>query len=114
EQPTGVSSSRNARTVTPEKPADGIAGDVAGDARVLLQPAQRVRVPLAAERHVDTQLVPLRDELVAARRPHAQQHLELVFVAREAALGHEPPPLAEQPLVMRGDADVAPGSGQRL
>ena len=60
-----------------------VAGNIAGDLRVLLQPPQRVLVPLAAVRDVDAELVTLGDDAIAELRPHAKQHLELVRVRPE-------------------------------
>ena len=60
-----------------------VAGDVPGDLRVLLQPAERVLVPLAAEGHVDAKAVPLGHEPVAELRADSEQHLELVAARGE-------------------------------
>ena len=82
--------------------------------RVLLQPPQRVAVPLLAERDVDPQPVPLRDELVAPLLAHAEQHLQLVLERLEAAARDPRQRLPDQPLVVRRDPDVAPGVEQRV
>src|SRR3954454_22501799 len=103
------------RAVAPgQEPADRVAGDVAGDLRVLLQAAQRVLVPVPAKRDVDPQLVPLLHELVTELRPDAQEHLELVVVVAQTAPAHEPAALVDEPAVVRGDAHVAPGVEERL
>ena len=59
-------------------------GDHAGHPRVLLQPPQRVLVPLLPERDVDAQRMAGRDELARPALAHAQQHLELVGLGRAA------------------------------
>src|SRR5262245_36372238 len=69
---------------------------------------------MAPERDVDAQPVSLEHELLPTARPNAEQHLELVVVAPQAALRDEPAALPEQPLVVRRDADVAAGVQERL
>src|SRR6478609_357533 len=102
--PTGSCSRLTTTVAAGDEAADGVRGDVAGDLRVLLQAAQRVRVPVPAERCVDAEPVPAAHELVAERGPDAEQHLELVVLAAQPPGGHEPLSLLEEPLVMRRDA----------
>jgi len=59
------------------------------------------------ERRVDPEPVALAHQLVAEARPHAEQHLELVVVLTEGALGDQALPLLEKPFVVRRDPDVA-------
>src|SRR6185503_5470105 len=63
-------------------------------------------VPASAERHVDPKLVSLANELVTELGPHAKQHLELIRVPSQATPLDESERLADQPVVMGGDADV--------
>src|SRR6185503_2330266 len=79
---------------------------VARDLRVLLQPAERVLVPLQPVGHVDPQRVAGGDELATASRPDAEQHLQLVRALSESGDALESP--AEQPLVVRRYRDAAP------
>src|SRR5205085_3586847 len=83
-------------------------------ARVLLQAAQGVRVPLLAERDVDPEPVPLADEPGAEAFRDAEQHLELVFLRPEAAPPHDPASFVDEALVVRRDADVTAAVEERL
>ena len=69
-----------------EQPGDRVRGDVARDLRVLLEPAERVLVPVRPEGDVDAESMTGANEVVAARGTHAEQHLELVLGRAEAAL----------------------------
>src|SRR6266545_2599526 len=72
----------------------------------------RVLVPLHAVRHVHAQPMPGGDELTRTLLTHAEQHLELVVArghTRDAAQR-----LADQPLVVRRDADVGALLEQRV
>ena len=101
---------RVGRAVAADDAAERVGRDVAGDPRVLLEPAQRVLVPLAAERHVDPQALAALHELVAERLPHAEQHLELVVRSTR----REPLRLGDEELVVRRDADERRALEQRL
>ena len=71
------------RLALPNERTNEVAGDVAGDLGVLLQPPQRVLVPLPAVRDVDAEPVAVGDDAVAELGPHAEEHLELVRVRLE-------------------------------
>ncbi len=67
---------------------------------------------MLAEGDVDPQPVADADELVAAQRAHAEEHLELVLARPET--GDERLAPLEQPLIVRGDPDVAALDEQKL
>jgi hypothetical protein len=98
--------SPSARSSGRDDARERVGCDVAGDLRVLLEAAQRVRVPLAAERHVDAQPVAVGYEAPPEVLAHAEEHLELVLARLEAALRDHPSPLVDEPLVVRRDPDV--------
>src|SRR5256885_992495 len=82
--------------------------------RILLQPPQRVAVPVLAEGDVDAQPVSLRHQLVAPLLAHAEQHLELVLGRPETPARDPRERLADQPLVVRRHTDIALGVEQRV
>ena len=91
-----------------------IAGHVAGDLRVLLQPPEGVLVPLAAIGHVDPKPMAVGDDSIAQLGAHAQQHLELVAILLEAPFAQEAERLLDEPLVMCRDRGVAIAVQERL
>ncbi len=93
---------------------EDVRRDVAGDLRVLLQAAERVLVPALAERDVDPESVPVANELVAQVGPDAEQHLELVRLARQASVADEGGGAVEHAVVVRRDGDVGALVDQRL
>src|SRR5579862_1254766 len=96
------------RTLEAQHATDGVGGDVAGDLRILLQPAERVLVPVRSVWNVDAEAVPVGDELVPALRTHTEQHLELVLLALQASSADDARRFAEQVLVVGRDPDVRP------
>src|SRR3954451_17215881 len=66
-----------ARSAPAERPRHRRPRDRARHLRVLLQPPQRVLVPLLPVRDVDAHPVALRDELARAALADAEQHLDL-------------------------------------
>ena len=85
---------------------------MAGDVRVLAEPAERVGEPLRAERHADPHRVSgVLDDLPEARAD-AVEHLELVVVRPESEPLHQPAGVVDDPLVVGGDAHPAPGFEQ--
>src|SRR5258706_2819645 len=84
---------------SPQEPLE----DMSGDRRVLLQPAQRVRVPGAAVRDVDAQAVIRLDEPALQVLADAEEHLKLVVVTREAPLHGRPHRPRGEPFVLRSE-----------
>ncbi len=67
-----------------------------------------------AERHVDAHRVPVAHQLVAEAGPHAEQHLELVRVRRQAGGPHARRGLLDQVGVVRRDRRVGADRDQPL
>src|SRR6266550_1744193 len=105
-------SADSSTAVRPEQPTHRVRRDVARDLRVLLQAAERVAVPVLAERDVDPQAVPVPHELACRDFAHSEQHLELVLLERQPALRDESLALREQLLVMGRDRGVRAGLKQ--
>ena len=95
--------------------ADRVRRDVAGDARVLLQPPQRVLVPVATRRG---RRCAAGDPRATSASPSSARTPSSIWnsyvVGRQPALGDDPLRLLEQPVVVRRDAHVATGFEQRL
>src|SRR5687768_13896653 len=84
--------------------AEDVARDEGDVRRPLGQPAHEVRIPLRAERDVDTHPVAVAHEALLQVPAHAVQHLELVSVGPDRPLLGEPLRLDDEPLVVRREA----------
>src|SRR5436190_5574356 len=113
-QPSARCQIIRAGSLAPERAPDGRPRDRPRHRRILLQAAQRVAVPVLAERHVHAQAVLGLHELAPTLLAHAEEHLELVLAPGEPALLDPAQRLPDQPLVVRRDADVRAGPEQRV
>src|ERR1700752_4834450 len=74
---------------------------------ILLQPPDRIAIPIATEGNADAQTMTLRNNFAALRIAYTQEHLELVSLACDPALGKYLSRTVDQHIVMCCDTDIA-------